>query len=128
MKNRQSHITQSNFARLPAMLVVLAVAALSFTYHINLHLHILPDGRVVAHSHPLTPDDRGRAKHQHLGNEYAVLNALAKLLLTDKPEFSWSLPYFVTNTSRIDLPDDIAISRLTVKSPNKRGPPESTPA
>ncbi len=45
----------------------------------SLHLHLLPDGTIVVHSHA-TRHTGSSGKHQHTDNEYFTLNALTRSL------------------------------------------------
>jgi hypothetical protein len=47
----------------------------------TLHIHVLPDGRLVVHSHPL-PDDEGRHEHGHTQQEYVAIQAATRALET----------------------------------------------
>lgn len=47
----------------------------------NLHLHVLSDGRLVVHSHPVQKDDPASRGHHHSRYEYSVLASLGKILL-----------------------------------------------
>jgi len=59
-----------------AVFVALAIIGFKATSLITLHIHILPDGRVVAHSHPLPGNQDDDSKHKHTPHEYVILNAV----------------------------------------------------
>ncbi|MCK4605704.1 MAG: hypothetical protein KAU35_00265 [candidate division Zixibacteria bacterium] len=44
----------------------------------SLHLHVLPDGRVVVHSHAQPESDSG-TRHNHTDQEYKFFAALSQL-------------------------------------------------
>jgi len=37
---------------------------------ILLHTHFTPDGKLIAHSHPVSDTEKGSAKHEHTNAEY----------------------------------------------------------
>ena len=71
----------SFFFRSVAILVLLAVTGFGAALLATLHYHVLADGLVVAHSHPL-PDDNHRKTHKHTRQEYVELDAAAQILDT----------------------------------------------
>lgn len=47
----------------------------------KLHIHTLPNGRIIAHSHPFDSDDGdGRQSHRHSAREFAQINTINKTL------------------------------------------------
>ena len=62
-----------------AVIIALIFAILPYfvCYYLYLHIHTLPDGRVVVHSHatPENEDNRGRPNHSHSNSEIIFFNA-----------------------------------------------------
>ncbi len=56
---------------LPAYFAILANSVL------NRHTHILPDGMIITHAHPLTKDADGQkqSNHQHSGKDFVFLQS-----------------------------------------------------
>ncbi len=65
--------------RLIAALLLLSLTGFSAASLFSLHLHVLPSGRVVVHSHPL-PDDNDERSHNHSQQEYVALEAATRIL------------------------------------------------
>ena len=57
---------------------MLSLTGFSAASLLSLHLHVLPSGRVVAHSHPLPGKDSERS-HDHSQQEYMALDAAARI-------------------------------------------------
>lgn len=114
--------------RAVVFLVVLAVAFVSTVYVTGLHLHVLPDGRAVVHSHPVDKDKEDNSPHQHTTNEYAILSAQGRLGYVDSPLIVWSPVFVQPVTSWIELLDDNATSYSVARAINERGPPKITSA
>ena len=72
---------KSCFIKSIAVLVVVSVAGFGAASLVTLHYHILHNGLVVAHSHPLRSNHQ-RNTHNHSEQEYAELDAISQLLET----------------------------------------------
>ncbi len=57
-----------------ALLVSAAILAFVFTVYFCMHVHILPNGRIVTHSHALPQADPSGDSHQHTNLELIALN------------------------------------------------------
>ena len=64
------------------VLAALLVLWTGFQYVANVHYHKLPDGTVVAHSHPYNPTRAGAPfqQHHHSGFEFLTIPQLSKIL------------------------------------------------
>ena len=124
MKIRRHSQVASVLIRAMAILVILAVAIFDTAYVLGLHIHVLPDGRVVTHSHPIDRSEESGSQHQHSDYEYAVLTASGRVIQADCLHIGWSPVYIELATSWIELPDDNVISGLVSSSLNMRGPPK----
>jgi len=69
------------FTKLATVILTLSLAGLCSASHITLHYHILADGRVVVHSHPLS-NGSSRQNHEHSRQQYTQLDAAAQILDT----------------------------------------------
>ncbi len=73
--------TDSLAARLARAALLLALVTVNWGYFSGLHLHVLPDGRIIAHSHPV--EGRSPAgEHEHSNRDYVVHGEQGKLLQT----------------------------------------------
>ena len=90
----------------------------------TLHVHVLPDGRLVAHSHPL-PDDEGGHEHGHTQQEYVAIQAAARALETggltsdDGP----LIELLVCGISEVS--GEQSLPTTLVSAASERAPPES---
>ncbi|MBD3401752.1 hypothetical protein GF420_02565 [candidate division GN15 bacterium] len=106
-----------------AVLVVLALSAFQAASVLGLHVHVLPNGRVVVHSHPMDRDASGRSTHQHTEHDFAVLNAVGKVLQTDFPHFCVSTsPEFEASFQVVTSAEPVVVATVTT-SAHKRSPP-----
>lgn len=111
--------------RMTAVAVVVTLALFQTAYISNLHVHVLPDGRIVAHSHPVERDSKSGSGHQHLQYEYSYLNALGKLLQADITTFSAAALYLVWTQPKAETHDQCILLPGYTSSASRRGPPES---
>ncbi len=111
--------------RLTAVAVSITLALFQLAYVSNLHVHVLPDGRVVVHSHPVERDSNSGSGHKHSQNEHAFLNALGKLLQADISDHSPAPVCLVSIQLRTDSSDQCIILPIHANSVCRRGPPES---
>ena len=123
MKMWFGSLSQSRSAKIIAVAVVLAIASFSVASVLSLHLHILPDGRAVVHSHPFKKDRGEGARHHHTDHDYAVISVLAKVLLSAMQDLGWTSLHQYTCSSRLDQFEETAVSFVDTTSPNKRSPP-----
>ena len=67
--------------RIVAVILTLSLVGYSSAWYTTVHYHILADGRVIVHSHPLS---KGRTpeNHEHSRRQYAELDAAAQILDT----------------------------------------------
>lgn len=66
---------------LTVLTLIFSIAGFSAVSLISLHLHFLPDGRVVAHSHSHSDTgNRTGGDHDHTQQEYTVIGAVAHFL------------------------------------------------
>lgn len=65
-----------------AVVLLFAISGLSIAATANLHLHVLPDGRIVVHSHPGS-GERNSGRHDHSSSDYLAWGAFAKILQVD---------------------------------------------
>ena len=81
----------------------------------TLHVHALPDGRLVAHSHPM-PYGEGGHKHGHSQQEYAAVQAVSKVLdtggITSDGEPSVVVPFPILSFQSAILKRDSAMQVL----------------
>jgi hypothetical protein len=109
------------------VVVFAAVATFNVSYFLGLHLHVLPDGRTVVHSHPVDQNSQD-GTHQHSANELAFLAGFAKLLLVDETEpHSVCIPFVPCAFTAPDL-ETTNVVGYDGDSPHKRSPPAVTPA
>ena len=58
--------------------ILIAISIHFIFYFIGLHVHTLPDGKIVVHSHaiPSKEDNQGQTNHSHSNSEFILINAL----------------------------------------------------
>ncbi len=62
--------------------ILIAISIHFIFYYDTLHTHILPDGRIVVHSHamPREEGNQGQTNHSHSNSEFILINALGLTL------------------------------------------------
>ena len=73
--------SHSSFFRSIAVVVILSVVGFAAASLVTLHCHILGDGYIIVHSHPLRGDSH-RNTHSHSDQQYLELNAASQILET----------------------------------------------
>ncbi len=126
MKSQGAGAVSSLPFRAAAIIVVLSIVGFIAVSVVCLHLHVLPDGRVVVHSHPVHKDDENGSKHQHTAHQYAILTALGNLLQGYDFSICWTLVSIALVSSWVDLYSDNAVLYLVVGYVNQRAPPQVT--
>lgn len=106
-----------------AVFVVLAIVIFITANVLGLHLHVLPDGRVVVHSHPVDGGDEGKSRHQHTEHEYAVLSALRRPLQVHSLEAGCSTVGIEPVSPLIERSVANVISPGVARSDSNRSPP-----
>ena len=112
----------SCFHKSIAVLVILAVLGFGAASLVTLHYHILINGLVVVHSHPLRGDSP-RKNHDHSKQQYAELNATTHLLETIvlPPDLDGFIDFpFV---SQAFLESNPILVSVTAWHPSPRAPP-----
>ena len=123
MRSQRSCPVALIHVRAIAVLVVFAVALFVTANVTGLHLHVLPDGRVVVHSHPVDRDGEGGSRHRHTEHEYAVLSALGKPLQVHSFETGWSTVCIEPVIYWIELFGENVSTPVVVRSDSNRSPP-----
>ncbi|MBN2664826.1 MAG: hypothetical protein JXR68_14345 [Bacteroidales bacterium] len=54
------------------LILVPAIIALFFYNQTNKHIHILPNGQIITHSHPFSKDQG--SKHSHSSKEFSLIS------------------------------------------------------
>ena len=110
------------FIRLTAVILTLSLGGFSAVSLVTLHYHVLANGQVVAHSHPL-PDSNQGSSHKHTRQQYAELDAAGQMLDTIVPEPVLYLSAAEYSTGRISLePVSIPVF-IPAWQISRRGPP-----
>ena len=123
MLTRLSNMRQSLPAQAVAVMVILSIAAFNLAHYLNLHLHVLPDGHKVVHSHPMKGQERTPDGHHHTEHEYVVISGMGKTLLADKPFFAQIITHIPHYVDRLIFPDEAALESFDAVRPDKRSPP-----
>ena len=71
-----------------ALLLIVAMLTVGIASVVGLHLHVLPDGRLVVHSHPVS---NRSSQHHHSSHEFALLDAAAHIFQGDLPSVAADL-------------------------------------
>jgi len=88
------------------VLVIMGLFILNTT--LFTHTHILPDGRVVAHAHPVkdTPNPLPAGKHTHSHTEYLVLDHsvaffIAVIAVALQLQFAFSIKHILPRIQQV---------------------------
>ncbi len=104
-----------------AFMLIAAIISFEAAYFSGLHLHILADGRVVVHSHPIDASHKGT--HHHTKREFTFLSALGNLIKITQLDFG-VLPVVITSLLYfIDITEEGVFSYLATGVLNDRSPP-----
>lgn len=114
----------STMKQLVSLLLVVSLVGYGVSSLLNLHIHVLPDGTIVAHSHPI-PDEEGGHKHKHSHKEFeaikAAVNALTTGGLTSHCCLQESIDSSSYNHAYIESPDFCS----SIPTSSERSPPVS---
>jgi len=75
-------------AGLMVSLIIFSLFLYFISFNFSLHIHTLPDGRVIFHSHPIPAGDdkNDNSSHSHTNAEFTLFNAagsaLSKIIIT----------------------------------------------
>ena len=108
--------------QLTALLLLLSIAGICYLPFANLHMHVLPDGRIEIHSHSL-PGQSSRKEHQHSQQEVTVYKAFGKILESDAFVFDCMTDF---DLNVIDVFDNHLCSKYSevyIPLDNERAPP-----
>lgn len=95
---------------------------------LGLHLHVLPDGRPVVHSHPVDPGSKEGNRHQHSAHERAIIAGLFKSPSFHSPATTWSATILLLCACAIDGSSQTLRLLVDTSAPSKRSPPPVTSA
>jgi len=110
------------FQRAAAILVIIAITGYGAAYLTGLHTHLLPDGRVIVHSHHTPKTEGASGHHQHSAEEYAIFNAIGNLIksgnitIFDIPAIYQTIPFFLTIFSE-DAPPCLTTGAIKSRAP-----------
>jgi len=110
-------------SHLTLVVTLLALVSANAAYITGLHIHILPDGKVIVHSHPLEKNRTPGNQHRHSSIDLAVLTSSGKLLLTTEPATVDTTPLLSPVRAEHQTDSRVQIPRIRLDSPNKRSPP-----
>ena len=80
MRKFNSH---ENLLRLLSVIILLSLIGFIIATLISLHIHILPDGRAIVHSHPSGnehSENSQNKQHSHTNSDYLFINHYTSLL------------------------------------------------
>jgi hypothetical protein len=83
--NHSDQQTRSTVRSLAAMLVLVSLGLFVLVSATSLHYHVLPDGRLVVHSHPVDGPSEGGGRHDHTPGEYILVKAAVSSIQADEP-------------------------------------------
>jgi mannose/fructose/N-acetylgalactosamine-specific phosphotransferase system component IID len=69
--------------------ILISLIGFMVSVTVSLHIHVLPDGRIIAHSHTTERTDSGGSggnNHSHTGKEFTLVHSLTNIL--DKLTFA----------------------------------------
>lgn len=108
--------------RLITGLLVLIMCLFTANWALFTHVHVLPDGSVVSHAHPVSKqtDNSGDNNHQHSSLEIFVLDQLNVLILG--VSMIYALTAYTRPVTFPYLAEDLQLSPLSPFAPG-RAPP-----
>lgn len=71
---------QNRGLRLPALFILLSLVGYLVAGTVALHLHVLPDGRIVVHNHTSRDDAGSKRGHSHTDRDYQFISHITSLL------------------------------------------------
>lgn len=92
----------------------------------TLHVHIMPDGRIVAHSHPL-PDGDGKHEHRHSQQECETIQCSLRALEIGGLIADSEPPAELLVSGSFESVEELQFSGGTVPAASQRAPPRSLP-
>lgn len=72
------------------MLLLPATIALFFNNQTNKHVHILPNGQIITHSHPFSKDSQD-GKHTHTAKEFSLFAGVFNTFSSEAASFALSI-------------------------------------
>ncbi len=118
------HIKDVGLGQLTALLLVFAIVSFNVGQMHGLHLHVLENGRVIVHSHPVNDGDRHGDRHAHSTHSYTVIGAVGKILLTDCPDRAFEARVPGGTVAVAEQFRFYPYSRIVIIARDKRGPPD----
>lgn len=78
------------------MLLLPATIALFFNNQTNKHVHVLPNGQIITHSHPFSKDSHD-GKHTHTAKEFSLFASVFNTFSSEVVSFTFAftLLFFV---------------------------------
>ena len=124
MKSLNASTVLSLLFRSTVIILIFSIAGFITVSVISIHLHVLPDGRIVAHSHQTDRGEENDSKHEHTPNQYAILTALGNLFQGYDLPLYWTLTPITLVFFWTYYYNNDTISYLVVEDINKRAPPQ----
>ncbi len=113
--------------RLLSILVFLSLTGFISSNFYSIHMHVLPDGRVVVHSHPVGHDDAEESKdhrhHSHTKKEYIIYGIYSHALYKATLSLNNALIIFVIVIFISFLSGKVDLSRNIYFDNSNRAPP-----
>jgi hypothetical protein len=87
-------IVHTSLTRVVFGILLLSLLGYGYSAVATMHIHVLPDGRIVVHSHPTTNDAGGEGEsHSHSDSELSFLAQVSRLFDNSTPIIH-SVPVF----------------------------------
>ena len=65
-----------------SLLILISLIGFMVSVSVSMHIHILPDGRIIVHSHTTErtdTNDSGQSNHSHTGKEFTLVHSLTHI-------------------------------------------------
>nr|MBN2277282.1 hypothetical protein [candidate division Zixibacteria bacterium] len=111
------------FRKMTAVALLIAITGLCYLPFSNLHLHTLPDGRIIVHSHAY-PDHNSNGRHNHSHQEFTLYQTLAHIYEIDAQVCIRSLPFDLIALDLLDNFDETVCPDVYISRDTERAPPQ----
>ena len=108
--------------KIVTVILIVAIANICYFPFSNLHLHILPDGRIIVHSHSL-PENNSDNNHDHSQQEIIFHKAFSRIFEVDNNIDSYFEPFILFVLGILDNCIIIEYLSIYISFDTGRAPP-----
>jgi len=119
-------IAGKSLVRTLACVVLVAFVGCGYFLPVNMHLHTLPNGRVIVHSHPAGDEGKGgRSEHSHSDLEFTFLAHVGKIPGKVCTPATLAVTATYVTCYKAQTPEHILTSKAYFSSTGQRDPPNT---